>query len=159
MTTPMPPEITPFASLKIPTDISLEKQAALDAMDTSTGKAYAKRSKLNRFVTKLTVDPETNRDLIELQYMDEIQPTGKRLTRATIIRRAIRLYTRQIIQAKKSSMTRLLADERVELMKLVNNRKAPRGARTARVGDQYHHADDPAGNPRLHPSGNPHPDN
>jgi hypothetical protein len=114
----------PFASTKIPATISPQKQAALDCSDSSTGKAYAKRSKQNRFVTKITVDPMTSLALIEVQYMDDLQPDGKQLTRATIIRRALRLYTRQIIQAKKSGMTQILALERTELMKLVNNRKS-----------------------------------
>jgi hypothetical protein len=120
---------TPFASLRIPSPIAgipaieLKKQAALDCNDTSTGKAYAKRSKQNRFVTKITVDPVTNLAMIDVQYMDDLQPDGKQLTRATIIRRALRLYTRQILQAKKSGRTEILALERTELMKLVNNRK------------------------------------
>jgi hypothetical protein len=113
----------PFASLRIPTTISPQKQAALDCNDSSTGKAYAKHSKQNRFVSKITVDPVTSLALIDVQYMAELQPDGKLLTRATIIRRALRLYTRQIIQAKKSGRTQILALERDELMKLVNYRK------------------------------------
>ena len=121
------PATNHFASLKIPVPTSPEMQAALDCSDSSTGKAYAKRSQQNRFVTKLSVDPETNFGLIELQYMDDLQPNGKPLARATIIRRAIRLYTSQLIQAKRSGTTRLLATERAELMKLVNNRKSAAG--------------------------------
>jgi hypothetical protein len=54
--------------------------------------------------------------------MDEMKLHGKPPTRATIIRRALRLYTRQIIQAKRAGLTQILEMERKELLKLVSKR-------------------------------------
>ena len=124
MTTITPTEAPPVDSLQIPSTTPVRKQAALEGKDCGAGKAYAKRSTGNRFVTKLTVDPITNLALIEIQYMDELQPEGRQLTRATIIRRALRLYTRQLLRAKKDGMTQILELERAELLKLVTGHKA-----------------------------------
>lgn len=113
----------PYSSLRIPSTISPNKQAALAGQDSSTGKAYAQRNKKHRFITKLSVDPATSEAMVEVQYLTEFLLNGKLPTRTTIIRRALRLYTRQILQAKSAGRTQLLELERIELQKLTSNRK------------------------------------
>jgi hypothetical protein len=130
MTTTTTTDTNPFNSLRIPSGKSetpssdLKKHAALFGKDSASGKAYAKQSKQNRFVTKLSVDPATCEALIDVQYLTELQLNGKQPTRTTIIRRALRLYTRQILQAKKDGRTQILELERIELKKLTSNRQA-----------------------------------
>lgn len=123
MTTTTTTDTNPHSSLHIPSTISPNKQAALSGNDSGTGKAYARRNKQHRFVTKLTVDPATSEALITVQYLDEFLLNGKPPTRATLIRRALRLYTRQILQAKKAGRTQVLELERIELKKLTSNRQ------------------------------------
>lgn len=123
MTTTTTTNNNSLSSLRIPTTTSPQKQAALAGNDTGTGKAYAKRNKQHRFVTKLSVDPVTSEALVNVQYLPEFLLNGKQPTRTTIIRRALRLYTRQILQAKKAGRTEILELERIELQKLTSNRQ------------------------------------
>ena len=112
MSYPMTPEVT------------ADYQTALSRQGTSTGKAYAKRNKDFRFAIHLCVDPASNHALIATQFLPALQPaTGKQLTRATLIRRAIRLYCQQMLQASRGGLTAVLESERNELLKMVNNRK------------------------------------
>jgi hypothetical protein len=120
MTTTM---TNPYSSLHIH-PITSPKQAALEGKDSGAGKAYAKQGKGFCFVTKLTADPATTAAVIEIQYMDEMKLYGKPPTRATIIRRALRVYTRQLIQAKRAGLSQILELERSELRKLVSRRSA-----------------------------------
>ena len=130
MTTATTTQNAPLHSLRInpaaPSEaraIELKKETALYGQDSSTGKAYAKRNKENRFTTNLSVDPATSEALIVVQYMEELLLNGRQPTRTTIIRRALRLYTRQLIQAKKAGLTQILDMERSELLRMVSNRQ------------------------------------
>ena len=124
MTTTTTTSTKPYSSLRIPSTVSPKKQAALAGQDSSTGKAYAKRDKQLRFVAKLAVDPVTSEALVHVQYLSEFLLNGKPPTRTTIIRRALRLYTRQILQAKKAGRTEILELERIELQKMTSTRQS-----------------------------------
>jgi hypothetical protein len=111
-------------SLKITPTSHEQLQDVMKRNDSSTGKAYAKGGKDFRFVTKLSLDPETNRDLIAVQYLNDLKTaSGNRITRTTIIRRAVRLYTQQLLQAHRGGVARILDSEKATLLSMARNRK------------------------------------
>lgn len=119
-------------SLRIPINAITTTTTAAATTPKAKGIIYARRIPSGRYVTVITVDPQTNRDLKEVQAIPEFQIRGKELSRATLIRRAIRIYTNQVVKAKMSRNAATIAREAAELRLLA---RIPKDKKPLKVED------------------------